>query len=217
MLSWRSLGMLALTSLTVGGLAGPLTGAPLPYASNLAYRQLLRLQRGVTSSIATIEVHTKMRSFPPVSITLKGHSYFQAPDQQAVVFDNVSGILKGMIKDSPSLAPAAMWPQDYDVTIASDDGASTTFHLISRDPNDVVQTADVTVDDRSGEIGQLNFMNRNGSESTNQQTYGRFGSRDVVVSSTGSTHGPGYKADTETTFSDYQFNVPIPPDVFEKK
>jgi len=209
--------MLALATLTVGSLTSPLIGAPLPYAANPAYRHLLRLQRGLRSSVATIEVHTKMRSFPPMSITLRGHSYFLAPDQQAVVFDNVSGILKGMVKDSPSIAPAAMWPTDYDVSVVSDDGASSVFHIVTRDPSDIVQSADVTADDQTGEMTQLHFVNRNGSESTNQQTYARFGSYDVVVSSTGSTHGPGYKADTETTFSDYQFNVPIPPEVFAKQ
>jgi len=186
------------------------------YRSSVAYRNMVKLQRGIKSSVAEIEVHTKMRSFPPMSLTFHGHSYFQAPDMQAVVFDNVPGVIKGMVKDSPSIAPAPLWPKHYEVSIVSADGASTVFHLVSRDPNDMVQSADVTTDDATGEMRQLHFVNRNGSEVTNQQTYSRIESHDVVVSSNGSAHGSGYKAETETTFTGYQFNVAIPPEVFEQ-
>ena len=205
-----------LTALLAGaGLQASSDTGP-PYRSSTAYRNMVKQQSGIKSSVAEIEVHTKMRSFPPMSLTFHGHSYFQAPDMQAVVFDNVPGVIKGMVKDSPSIAPAPLWPKHYEVSIVSTDGTSTVFHLVSRNPNDLVQSADVTTDDATGEMRQLHFVNRNGSEVTNQQTYSQFGSHDVVVSSNGSAHGSGYKADTETTFTDYQFNVSIPPEVFEQ-
>jgi hypothetical protein len=208
----------ALTGFLLGAVAQVSSGGEAPsYRPEAAYKNLLKLQRGIKSSIAVIEVRTKMRSFPPMSLTFRGHSYFQAPDKQTVVFDNVPGILKGMVKDSPSLAPAAAWPAEYDVTVSGDDGTATTFHCEPRDPDATLASADVVVDDRTGEMTQLSFKNKNGSETTTQQTYQRIGGHDVIVSQSGKSQGPGYKADVETTFSDYQFNVSIPADVFAQR
>jgi len=205
---------LAVTGLLSGALAHGSGAAQPSYLSHSAYRDLIRLQRGVKSSVAVIEVRTKMRSFPPISLTFRGHSYFQWPDKQVVVFDNVPGIIKGMVKDSPSIAPAAAWPTEYTVNVLEDNGTTTTFHCEPTDPNATLASADVALDDKTGEMAELHFTNKNGSETTTQQTYQRLSGHDVIVSQTGKSQGPGYRADVETTFSDYQFNVPISPDVF---
>ena len=95
-----------------------------------------------------------------------------------------------------------------------DNGTTTTFHCEPTDPNATLASADVALDDKTGEMAELHFTNKNGSETTTQQTYQRLSGHDVIVSQTGKSQGPGYRADVETTFSDYQFNVPISPDVF---
>ena len=53
------------------------------FRANPAFRHNVMLERGLHSSIADIEVHTKMKSFPPMSLTFHGHSYFRAPDKMA--------------------------------------------------------------------------------------------------------------------------------------
>ncbi len=187
------------------------------YRATPAYKALLKLNRDVKSSISDIEVRTKTKSFPPVSITLRGHSYFKAPDQQAVVFDNVPGLLKGMVKDSPSIAPARLWPTHYSVSFQSNGDGTTTFHLTARSAADPIASADVTVDNRTGYMNAIAFANRNGSTVSNSLTYQRFGKRAFVVSQQGTATGKGYKADVTTTFSNYRVNVPIPSSVFTKR
>lgn len=184
------------------------------FRANPAYRHMLSLQRGVHSSIADIEVHTKMKSFPPISLTFRGKSYFRAPDQQQVVFDDVPGPIKGMVKDSPSIEPAAVWDRYYHVAILGDQGGATTFHLVPRDLASPLASIDATLDDATGEMTQVHFVNTDGAETTMQQTYGRVGRFLVVVAETGQSHGSGYKADETTTLSNYQINIPVPDSVF---
>lgn len=186
------------------------------YRTTPAYKALLKLNRDVKSSISDIVVHTKTKSFPPMSITFRGHSYFRAPDQQAVVFDNVPGLLRGMVKDSPSIEPARLWPARYDVNFQSNGDRTTTFHLMARSADDPIASADVTVDNRTGYMNTVAFANRNGSTVSNTLTYQRFGKRAFVVSQRGTATGRGYKADVTTTFSNYRVNIPIPASVFAK-
>jgi outer membrane lipoprotein-sorting protein len=122
-----------------------------------------------------------------------------------------------MVKDSPSLAPARLWQKTYRVSIVNDDGTATTFHLIPRDPSAQVASIDATVSDQTGYMTHIHFTNTNGSQVDTEQTYAMMGRRAVVVSTSGTTQGSGYKADVTTTLSNYQFNVPIPPSAFAQQ
>jgi len=184
------------------------------FRASPAYQQLLQTQNGIESSIADIEVRTKLRGFLPISLTLRGHFYFRAPDQETIVFDDVPGLLKGMVKNKPDLEPAAVWPRYYEVRVDGDDGAATAFHLVPIDTKSSLASIDVTVNDATGYMTQLRFVNGNGPVVTTAQTYGEVGRHEVIVSQAGETHGSGYKADISTHFTDYQINVPVPDSVF---
>jgi hypothetical protein len=195
-----------------------LAAAPAPGSlrANAVYEKMVRWSAGIKSSIADIEVHTHMRGFPPASFTFHGHSYFKAPDKQAVVFDDVPGLMRGLVKDSPAIEPVPVWPERYDVTIAGDDGTTTTFHLVPKDSQSQVAAADVDVDDATGLVARYTFTNTNGSSVTTEQTYEPLGRHQVVASQVGHARGHGYNAEVTTTFSNYRFNVPVPDDVFER-
>jgi hypothetical protein len=217
------IGHQALRAAVALAIVAPLLSAPSgrvfaasPLRANPVYRLMLRQTAGIRTSECDIEVQTKLRSFPPASFTFRGHSYFEAPDKQAVVFDNVPGPLRGMFKDSPHIAPAPLWPARYEVTIAGDDGSSTTFHLVPKDPDSAIDHADVIVDDNTGLVSRFTFVNKNGSTVTTDNTYDRVGRYQVVVSQTGSANGRGYRAEVTSTFSNYQFNLVIPDSVFEE-
>lgn len=109
--------------------------APGALARNPVYRKMLANERGLRSSITEISVQTKLRGFPPLSLTFHGTAYFEVPDHHTVVFDNVPGPLRRLVEDSPSIAPVARWPADYDITITP--GAGTTvFHLVPKSSDD---------------------------------------------------------------------------------
>ena len=187
------------------------------WANSPAYLQMLRGNRDVRSSVADIEVQTHLTSFPPVTLTFHGHSYFRAPDKQNVVFDDLPRMLSGMVKDSPSLLPAAAWPNRYDVAVVDSSVTHVAaFHVTPRDANDPLESADVTVDDRTGLVSRFVFNNKNGSTVTTDQTYSQVGKYEFLTAQTGSARGPGYRAEVTTTFSNYRVNVRVPDSVFEK-
>ncbi len=187
-----------------------------PLRANRLYEKMLRWSVGIKTSVADIEVHTHMRSFPPASFTFHGHSYFKAPDQQAIVFDDVPHLMRGLVKDSPSIEPVPLWPERYDATVAGDDGTTTTFHLVPKDVASHIAAADVDVDDGTGLVTRYTFTNVNGSKVTTDQTYERIGPHEVVATQQGRASGHGYDAEVTTTFSNYRFNVPVPDEVFER-
>ncbi len=182
-----------------------------------AYKKMVAMNRDVRSSIADIEVHTKVKSFPPMSLTFRGHSYFKAPDRQRVVFDNVPGMIEGMVKDSPSIAPAALWPQHYHVTVEKLGGGLRTFHLTALSAADPISAANVTADAKSGLMSRVSFVGRNGSTVSNDLTYMPLGKHMVVATQSGSAAGKGYKADVTTTFSNYRLNAAVDDAVFTKE
>jgi hypothetical protein len=187
-----------------------------PLRANPVYRKMLHWSAGIKTSVADIEVHTRMRSFPPASFTFHGHSYFKAPDQQAVVFDDVPRLMHRLVDDSPALAPVQVWPQVYDVD-TSDDGTTTTFHLVPKDSSSPVSSIEVDVSDDNGLVTKYIFSNQNGSTVTTEPTYQPEGNREVVAQQVGHARGHGYDAEVTTTFSNYRFNVPVPDEVFANK
>ena len=189
---------------------------PGSLGNNAVYQKMLGRTVGINSLVADIEVHTHMRSFPPASFTFHGHSYFKAPDKQAVVFDDVPGLMRGLVKDSPSIAPVQVWPQRYEVTF-SDDGTNTTFHLVPKGGQAAIASADVEVTDATGLVTRYTFINQNGSKVTTEQTYERIGPHRVVVSQIGQARGHGYDAAVTTRFWNYRFNVPVSDSVFEQQ
>jgi hypothetical protein len=184
--------------------------------SNPVYEKLLRWNTGFETLIADIAVRTHLRSFPFVSFTFHGHLYFKAPGKQAVVFDDVPGLMRGLVKDSPMIEPSPVWPERYDATVAGDDGTTTTFHLVPKDSQSQVASADVEIADATGFVTRYTFTKKNGSAVTTDQTYEQIGAREVVASQVGHARGRGYNAEITTSLSNYRFNVPVSADVFER-
>jgi hypothetical protein len=206
------------TLLTTGVLfLGTSAGAPAGetgFTTNPAYRHLVKNALGIRTLSSDIAVQTKLRGFPPISLTLHGHSYFEAPDKTATVFDDVPGPLKKMISDSPSIAPAMTWPEVYDVTIASQEAGKTTFHLVPKDADSKLDHIDAVVSDSTGLADEYDFASKDGATTTTYNTYVRISGHELVASQTGVSRGHGYHADVSTSFSNYQINGDLPPGAF---
>jgi len=205
-----------------GAIAALLVAASAPraaadtgdFAATRAYQELVKSTAGIRTMSADIEVDTHLRSFPPLSLTFHGHTYFQAPDKSAVVFDDVPSMLKKMMSDSPSIAPAREWGTFYDVTVTGDDGTDTVFHLVPKDPGSKLDHIDATVGDASGLVTQYDFADKDGATTTTHNSYTRVAGHEVPDAQTGSSQGHGYRADVVTRFSNYRLNGPLPPDAF---
>jgi outer membrane lipoprotein-sorting protein len=194
--------------------AAPVAAGTDAFAATRAYQELVKSTAGIRTMSADIEVDTHLRSFPPISLTFHGHTYFQAPDKSAVVFDDVPNMLKKMMSDSPSIAPAPRWRAVYDVTVAGDDGTDTVFHLVPKAPGSKLDHIDAIVDDASGLVTEYDFADKDGATTTTHNSYTRVEGHEVPDAQTGSSQGHGYRADVVTRFSNYRLNAPLPPDAF---
>jgi hypothetical protein len=181
-----------------------------------AYRQLLKNWNGIKTLSSDIEVRTKPRGFLPISLTLHGRTYFEAPDKFTTVFDDVPGLLKKMVSERPSIAPPQAWPDVYDGTIVSDEGGKTTFRLVPKDAASNLDHIDAIVSDATGFIDEYDFASKDGAATTTYNVYASVAGHDFVAFQTGSSRGPGYSADVTTSFSHYEINGQLPANAFDK-
>jgi hypothetical protein len=202
------------------------TPAPTPSATpapaesvlttSAAYQHLVQNWAGIKTMSSELQVQTKKRGFPPISLTLHGHTYFAAPDKFATVFDGVPGLLRGMVSDRPSIAPPAAWPGVYAATIESDQNGKTTFRLTPKDPGSELDHVDAVVNDMTGFVEEYDFDGKNGTATTTYNTYAQVSGYPLIVSQTGVSRGRGYHADVTASFTNYAINTQLPPDAFDR-
>jgi hypothetical protein len=186
-------------------------------STSAAYRHLVQNWTGIRTMSSDLEVKTKKRGFPPVSLTLHGHVYFEAPGRFITVFDGVPGLLRRMVSDRPSIAPPASWPDVYAATLVGDQNGETTFRLIPKDPNSGLDHVDAIVNDVTGLVEEYDFDGKNGTTTTTHNTYANVSGYALIVSQTGFSLGSGYHADVSASFTNYAINGQLPPDVFDNK
>jgi hypothetical protein len=187
------------------------------FAASAAYRNLVKNSGGIKTLSSVVDVQTKLRGFPPITLRLHGHSYYEAPLKSATVFENVPGPLKKMLSDSPSIAPAAAWGDVYEVTIESDVAGKSTFHLVPKDAASNLDHIDALVNDASGLVEEYDFESKNGASTTTYNSYTVVSGYPLVTSQTGTSHGHGYNADVTTSFSNYEINGQLPAGAFDKE
>jgi len=193
--------------------AAAANGAPLDPAKNAVYQRLLGFDADVKTYAATVHLDIALKSFPYLSGSLDGHAYYERPDKEAVVFDNVPAMASQFRKVYPKLDPPASWPQKYDVRVLSDVGGTTTFRLLPRGESRVSHV-DVGVDDAAADIASYAWTYADGGTIAFTQSYQTIGANRFVAKQIGHVAVTGYTADVSSSFSDYKLNGALPSDAF---
>jgi hypothetical protein len=180
------------------------------YKADPVFRKMLAVNRDLTSYIAHVEVKTRIQI---LGITLRGTVYSKG-DKTKIDFVNVPGPAKGMVANQPQIGAVSSWPSIYEITVTDRDPTTTTFHLVPRS-DESVESVDVTVDNTTGLAQRYVWNNVNGSIVTSDETYAPVDGHPLPNTVSTTMRGKGLHADSETTFSDYQLNVPIPDSIFE--
>jgi hypothetical protein len=196
--------------------ASPPAPNEAPFTTNAAYRQLVKNWAGIKTLSSDIAVQTKPQGFLPISLTLRGHTYFEAPDKFTTVFEDVPGLLKKMVAERPSIAPPQAWPDVYDGTIVSDEGGKSTIRLVPKDAESKLDHIDATVNDTTGFVEKYDFEGKNGAATTTYNIYTFVLGHALVSFQSGVARGHGYAADVTTSFSNYEINGRLPADAFDK-
>ena len=202
------------------GMAGPLTAAPqtppaaLDPQSNALFKRMVALNHGLHTYEAVVHFDVALRTFPFLSPSLDGNVYYKEPDKEAVVFDTVPLLAAQFKKVYPRIDPPVSWLSLYEVAVLSDDGASSVFRLVPK-KNGRVEHLDVVVDDASATIKGYTWTYKDGGYVTFDQQFTSIGGNYLVQKQSGHVDLPNYKADIESTFSDYKLNVAIQDSVFQ--
>jgi|SRR5271156_1900259 len=173
------------------------------------FQKALAVNRGLKSYRARISVRTRLVLG---GFALHGNVY-QRGGMTKIAFDDVPAIAKSFVENQPSIGDPATWPQKYVMSVAQHDADTTTYHLVPRAASSV-RSIDVVLANQSGLAQRYVWANANGVTITSEQQYETLDGFELVGSSTSATRGPAVKADSVTTFSDYEINVNIPDSVF---
>lgn len=203
----------ALCAVLAVATALPAAGATYQSATDPVFKKMVALNHDLTSYTAHIDVTTHVQI---LSFSLHGTLYAKG-DRSQVRFDKVPGIAKSSVENQPSIGAPSTWPATYDISIAVRDETTTIYHLVPKDSASTVASIDVTVANATGLVQRYLWTNANGSTIASDQTYALIEGHELPVASASQVHGKGLNATSETTFSDYQLNVPVPDSVFENQ
>jgi len=173
-----------------------------------AYQKALAVNKGLQSFTAHIDVETRVFFG---RFGLQGTLYRRG-DQQIVVFDRVPAIARAAVSNMPTISGPGDWPKRYDMSVAARTADTTTFRLIPLRA-DTARSIDVVVSNASGLILEYAWSNVNGQTITSDETYETIDGYELVRSSTTTTRGGGFHANSTTVFTNYALNATVPDSV----
>ena len=199
--------MLALLGLLLG------LRAPTNASGDLIDR-MAALNANLQSYTASLHAHVSLHTFPFLSANLDGTYYFKQPDKYRVNFtDGVPIIADKFNNLYAHIEPASRWRSLYAITVVSDDGHKTTFHLVPRKHGNIA-SIDAVADDGAATVTSLRWNYVNGGYASMANHYARVGGYDLVASQTGEVREPSYAGVIQTTIADYHLNANVPDAVF---
>lgn len=176
--------------------------------TDAVFQKVVRVNAGLKSYTAHVQVTTRLFFG---RFTLCGTLYNWGPSSK-VVFDHVPSIAKSAVANQPTIEAPSEWTTRYVISIESQTADVTAYHLVPRDPSGL-RSIDVVADNASGLIREYTWSNENGVTITSDPTYGTIGSYQLIESTVTTMRGRGMRTESNTVFTDYDLNDPIPASV----
>lgn len=168
-----------------------------------------------------VHVNVHMTSFPFLSPTLEGTSYFKRPDNYEVVFDRVPGYAKGFSKLFNDIGDPASWERDQNVRLEgmrSLNGRSMLeLRLTKKIHSDQLADTVAYVDPSEYTVAQMEWHYRNGGVIVMTQSFRSEGPYSVIGSQHATISIPHVRAVADSTYGSYQTNVAVDSSVFAQK
>lgn len=171
------------------------------------------------SFTASTTMDLKQRSFPWTKVSLKGTSYFKAPNHFVVKFSNMPGYMNGLPQAYAKILNVGAWPQQYDATM----GQPRTFNGHSDYTLNLTPKAGgsdrgvALVNPANWTVEQVKWNLSGGIELTVSENYTDVGSYRLPAKQNLSVHTPYATADGTAMMNDYAMNVPINEGIFTKQ
>ncbi len=179
--------------------------------------KMLDRNPGLTSYRARVHVTTHMLSFPFLSPTLDGTTYYKRPSKFVVVFDRVPAYAAGFSKIFNNVGDPGSWSKDNVVSYAGTRVWSRRpvyiLTVAPRQYSDILAYAHAIVDPATWELVEMTWHYRNGGTISMRQWYRRENGYDVLAEQSAEINFR-VRASSHATYGKYQMNVPISDSVF---
>ena len=179
--------------------------------------KMLDRNPGLTSYRARVHVTTRMLSFPFLSPTLDGTSYYKRPSKFVVVFDRVPAYAAGFSKIFNNVGDPGAWSKDNVVSYAGTriwSGRQVYMLTVApRQYSDILAYAHAIVDPATWELVEMTWHYRDGGTISMRQWYRRENGYDVLSEQSAEINFR-VRASSHATYANYQMNVPISNAVF---
>jgi hypothetical protein len=212
-----ALGALILAGLALGAFAPPV-GAD---DANAVIAKMTQRNAALSSYRTRVHVDVHMQSFPFLSPTLDGTSYYKRPDRYEIVFDRVPGYAKGFSRLFNDVGDPGSWGKLNDIAI---DGQRElngrpmiVLRLTKKIHSDILAYALAFVDAQSYTLPQMEWHYTSGGVVTMTQTYRQEGAFWLISTQHATIRIPYVHAVADASYAPYQTNVPVDSQVFATK
>ncbi len=188
-----------------------------PMTATAIVDKMLDRNPGLTSYRARVHVTTRMLSFPFLSPTLDGTSYYKRPSKFVVIFDRVPVYATGFSKIFNNVGDPGSWSKENTVSYAGTrTWSGRQVYLLTIAPrkySDILAYAHAIVDPATWELVKMTWHYRDGGTISMRQWYRRENGYDVLSEQSAEINFR-VRASSRATYGSYQMNVPISNSVF---
>uniref|UniRef100_E6PJ20 Uncharacterized protein n=1 Tax=mine drainage metagenome TaxID=410659 RepID=E6PJ20_9ZZZZ len=188
-----------------------------PMSAAAIVDRMLDRNPGLASYSVRVHVTTHMFSFPFLSPTLEGTSYYKRPSKFVVVFDRVPAYAAGFSKIFNNVGDPGAWSHDnvvsYDGTRMWSGRPVYVLKVAPRQYSDILAYAHAIVDPENWELVVMTWHYRDGGTISMHQWYRREHGYDVLAEQSAEINFRVH-ASSHATYGKYQLNVPIANTVF---
>jgi outer membrane lipoprotein-sorting protein len=171
------------------------------------------------SFTAATTMDLKQRSFPWTKVSLKGTSYFKAPNQLVVKFSNMPGYMSGLPQAYAKVLNVGAWPREYNATLGdSQNFNGHTDYALDLTPKEGGSDRGVAlVNPTNWTVERVTWDLSGGVQLAVSENYADVGSYRVPAKQNLSVRTPYATADGTATLDGYAMNVPINDGIFTKQ
>jgi outer membrane lipoprotein-sorting protein len=209
-----------MTLVIASGATPPASPTAPPDAPTILQRSQSRWQ-GLESYQVPVTIGGSVRvAFISVPFKMTGTQYYQAPDLQALHFNNPPSYARGLGNTLSTIGTPQTWLRDYDIaTPVTQPRGHHTAYVLTGTPkrSSRVKTMTISFSSTTYGIESVAFAYTNGASLViDFHRHHGVTQYHLPRSATVVAKFPSYSGNATITYGDYQLNQPIPSSVFQQ-
>lgn len=195
---------------TLGVTPAPPEPLAVPLDPQVVIKRMAAGNQSLQSYQSRVHVRIRLLSFPFLTPTLDGTSYYRRPDTYVVVFDRMPSYAKGFSRIFDDVGNPEAWEKEQNVTFEG----TTVLHarqtvvlrLTKKIHSDILDHTLAYVDAQTYQLEQMEWYYTNGGFIVMSQQYRLEGGYAVLASQHASIRIPFVHAVADAQYGTYQIN-----------